>query len=1342
MNTKKAILAILIFYISCTRLQATNYYLSPGGNDLSTGLSPAQAWKSLAKLSSVKSSLLPGDSIFFERNANYYGTLEIASNGSSSDVIYIGAYGSGSKPEISGSEVLTGWTHTGNNVWECSYTSSAAKIYNLLIDGQSQQLARYPDFNATDGGFMPMYNCVGDTVLTGYLLSSSPNYTDAEAVIRTNRWIIDRLKIKTHLNTAITTAEKATYALVAGYGFFIQNHLSALSIDWEWYYDAAAKKMYLYASDFNPNDKQIEIASQDYVLRMDSKSYVTFQNLQFNNSNKCNVYITNGSNLTITDCEVNNAGVNGVIIYNVPYTVFLGNLVQDVNNNGVNILGNYAQVTSNTVKRIALRQGMGSSGNGNYNGVTVTSYNGLVQYNTLDSIGYNGLSYGRDLIRIMNNTIRNVCMVKDDGGAIYSWNNSAQTVFTDIRIENNIIINPAGNSFGTNSPGSSAAEGIYSDDAMNHTTIRNNVVVGATDYGLYLHNTYAMTVEGNTFYGNKTQVCMKHDALSANNPLRNIIFRNNTLVNTVESQRLLHLQTRRNDLDSIGTFESNYYIAPFKGSLVKPFYTQHVPGFPVTTTTQSNYYYPDQWIAGSGKDADSKLSPRFYNRYTVDAYTGDNKVTNGDFTTDITNWTSWGSDGSGKSWISEGIVGGSISLYFPAGSTSPYVELNGAVGELTANSYYKLTFDARAANPNTYIEVRFLKNGTPYTLNTLLDDIPVGTTAQSYEYIFQSMVTESNSRITFRLYAGDGALELDNIVVRPVRVTASTIADSLLLNINETQSSQQFTLTGEYVDKTNVEFTDYLTVAPYSAKVLLKNTAGLAVLPNILTINGNVNSSELELSGTSQLEIVAGAHLTADGNLTVEKVTVSPSGKLSLGTNLLAAQGGVLLQSDATGTATLTGDNAVSNATVQQHVTAGRNWYMSSPVSSAAYSTLSRGTSVVEWNEVTKAWDSKSSGTLTPGRGYIQVATSSPSVTGTTGTLDFSGTTNSGTTAINLTRTESGSSRGFNLVGNPYPSYLNWESVIADGGFSGISTTFWYRTKTTTNAYTFVTYNGTSGMYVTGNGTANTTITGKIPPMQAFWVLVEENAEKTSHGATLTYKNSMRQHADIAGNTLKVAQSDNRPRLRVQLTNGTYADETLVYFDTRACNAYDAYDSPKMMNTVANMYTVTDAMNLAINGMNNIKYEAEIPLGFSTVAAGNYSISLSEFSNFDTGTRVFIKDTLNPAAEVELTPEMPYHFSSPVTTASANRFSFFFRAPASPNGLNTTKKLNVKVFVNAANQIIIVAPENSKYAIYNVMGQLIENGKTDLKQHTVNCSLQPGFFVVKVGIQSKTIIIK
>jgi hypothetical protein len=158
--------------------------------------------------------------------------------------------------------------------------------------------------------------------------------------------------------------------------------------------------------------------------------------------------------------------------------------------------------------------------------------------------------------------------------------------------------------------------------------------------------------------------------------------------------------------------------------------------------------------------------------------------------------------------------------------------------------------------------------------------------------------------------------------------------------------------------------------------------------------------------------------------------------------------------------------------------------------------------------------------------------------------------------------------------------------------------------------------------------------------------------------------------------------------------------------------------------------------------MNAVKYDTEIPLGYVTGQANNFSISTAEISNFEAGTKIILKDKQQPATEIELTNGIAYNFTAPVTAATTDRFSLIFRAPGSTTRINETLKLNAQVFVNAANQITIIAPEKSKYAIYNAVGMLLESGQTSAKQQTVNLILQTGLFVVKVGNQTTRVIVK
>jgi len=504
----------------------------------------------------------------------------------------------------------------------------------------------------------------------------------------------------------------------------------------------------------------------------------------------------------------------------------------------------------------------------------------------------------------------------------------------------------------------------------------------------------------------------------------------------------------------------------------------------------------------------------------------------------------------------------------------------------------------------------------------------------------------------------------------------------------------------------------------------------------ILSVSSATNISALTLTPASDV-IVTSNKLTINQASEVSSITVAPGAELELTSGNTLSAAAVTLQSDATGNATLvdntTGTPQAVTATVQQYVTEGRNWYLSIPLASGASSLLNKGTSVVCFDEPSGNWIAPESGTLNKLRGYIQTATTTP-LTGTTGTVDFTGVVNTGAHDISLSRTAG--KTGFNLVGNPYPSYLDWNAVTK----TNVSNTMWYRTKVG-GVYKFFTYNTIDGA---GGIGVPSTVTRYIPPMQAFWVRVA-----TEGTGSIAVDNTMRSHINMAGNILKAPKQTAKQTinqvLRLQVSNGTNTDETVVYFNANASEAYDKYDAQKRSNVdpaIPELFTQVGEEQLVINGMNSLPYNTEIPIGFTTGTANNFSISANEMSNFEAGTRILLLDKLNPSVETDLTSGGAYSFSAAITAPTTSRFSLVFRAPGSITGLKNNEVLNEQVFVNAANQISILAPEKASYAIYNALGQKVADGRTTATQTTATLSLQSGVYVVNVSENGRTLTTK
>jgi len=159
--------------------------------------------------------------------------------------------------------------------------------------------------------------------------------------------------------------------------------------------------------------------------------------------------------------------------------------------------------------------------------------------------------------------------------------------------------------------------------------------------------------------------------------------------------------------------------------------------------------------------------------------------------------------------------------------------------------------------------------------------------------------------------------------------------------------------------------------------------------------------------------------------------------------------------------------------------------------------------------------------------------------------------------------------------------------------------------------------------------------------------------------------------------------------------------------------------------------------------MSEVKYDTEIPLGFvngQTNETNSFSIKATELKNFEAGTRVILRDKVD-VVDYELNGDNAYTFTSDAIN-STSRFSLLFKSPSVTTNIANAKNSSMYAFVDANNNIVIAGSEKATYSIYNSVGMLIENGKTTAKLQTVNCKLQTGVYVVKVGNQTTKVIIK
>ena len=131
--TKIATFVILTVFVMSSASWSTTYYVdATNGNDENTGTSIYNAWKKIAKVNYTH--FMPGDSILFKRGETWREMLVIQSSGSVANHIIIGAYGTGDRPIIKGSNLVTVWTIHNENIWKATLQTEPS-FNQVFFDG-------------------------------------------------------------------------------------------------------------------------------------------------------------------------------------------------------------------------------------------------------------------------------------------------------------------------------------------------------------------------------------------------------------------------------------------------------------------------------------------------------------------------------------------------------------------------------------------------------------------------------------------------------------------------------------------------------------------------------------------------------------------------------------------------------------------------------------------------------------------------------------------------------------------------------------------------------------------------------------------------------------------------------------------------------------------------------------------------------------------------------------------------------------------------------------------------------------------------------------------------------
>lgn len=520
---RQALLPLLL-WLCPNEVPAVDWFVSPAGDDSAGNGSLASPWKTIQKAAGIATS---GDTIYV-REGTYRETVTPAHDGASGSPIVFRPY-QDETVVISGCDVLTGWTETGDGVWEAPMNWSLAEYRNqLFVNDAPMTKARWP--NVSDDDPLTPEGAVFDRTSSNMAQAKAaggfPAGWTATALDGAAIWVMADKKWRAW-NSGITAYDPGTGIASfqevtqvwwvenmnpgnqGPYGdgyFFLSGSRGLLDAPGEWWHDDANKKMLLIPpSGVDPSSPGTVISAKrrDFGFILDNRSHIHLEDLIFRGTaaslaqaQSCRLIRLKFCDFDFREGETHFTRSpyyqsTGVIISG------RGNAVRDseftrCTDAGVTILGEDNELVNCYLHEVDY---------GGYDGgpINLGGMRNLVSHNTVERAARKGINPGGLSNLIQYNFVKEIGLVTRDQAAIYAGGFDG----------GNTVIRYNWIDVGNGNP-ESHASGIYMDNWHQNVVVHHNIVWNATNgtglqpnrpghYDIWAHN----SVQGkiSTSYG-------------------------------------------------------------------------------------------------------------------------------------------------------------------------------------------------------------------------------------------------------------------------------------------------------------------------------------------------------------------------------------------------------------------------------------------------------------------------------------------------------------------------------------------------------------------------------------------------------------------------------------------------------------------------------------------------------------------------------------------------------------------------------------------------------------------------------------------------------------------------
>jgi hypothetical protein len=348
------------------------------------------------------------------------------------------------------------------------------------------------------------------------------------------------------------------------------------------------------------------------------------------------------------------------------------------------------------------------------------------------------------------------------------------------------------------------------------------------------------------------------------------------------------------------------------------------------------------------------------------------------------------------------------------------------------------------------------------------------------------------------------------------------------------------------------------------------------------------------------------------------------------------------------------------------------------------------------------------SATFISGKGY-SVKLASP------GAISFTGTMNVDDTSIALTT----SGEGFNLIGNPYPSYINSGSILPNSTSALKTQTLWVWNQSTSSYDTKVTVDAF-----------------KIAPGQGFFV----KSDGAEGSVLIAEADQSHQSTDTFQRT------EAKPEIYLTLIDGSASREAKIYFIDNTTTGFDNGYDGEMFGGVANDFAIythlvsnSQGKDYAIQSLPRDNYK-NIPVGVNAISGTAITIEAST-TNFPEGMNIYLEDTSDNSFTL-LDAESDFTTTLGSDLNGIGRF-YLHTTTGALSTNDVAANNNLSIYTSTRENLRIVGVQNgtANIQLYNILGKEVlkgsfeGNGVNDIALPRLNS----GIYIVKIATEKGTI---